>query len=255
MGPRGRQLKEALEAMTLEQLQDEARRYGLTETENRDVLITAILQHLQLCGPTDLAGEARAERAGPALSRRDRSASVPTLATAAPMTAATLQQALSLVTSSMMNQQMELQRQQQQFWLQQQQKFEEVMRHFATRNGKIRVNPNEHAPGTGGDPHLDGSPEAAAGFSPAYGEGGSSHSSTLNAGRAVSCLASQIPEYGGSEEENVTSWIKRIDRVALIHGATDGVTLLAASSKFTKIAKQWFNEFNSTNRSQEMADN
>jgi len=47
--------------MTLEQLQNEAKRYGLTETENRDVLITAILQHLQLCGSMDLAGEAREE--------------------------------------------------------------------------------------------------------------------------------------------------------------------------------------------------
>jgi len=34
--------------------------------------------------------------------------------------------------------------------------------------------------------------------------------------------------------------VNRVDRVALIHGASDGVVLLAASSKLTSFAKQWY---------------
>jgi len=53
-------------------------------------------------------------------------------------------------------------------------------------------------------------------------------------------LATQIPEYGGSDKENVTTWVRRVDQVTGVHGASDGVTLLAASSKLTKSAKTWY---------------
>jgi len=56
----------------------------------------------------------------------------------------------------------------------------------------------------------------------------------------VSWLATQIPEFGGSDKENVSTWVRRVDQVAGVHGATDGVTLLAASSKLTKSAKTWY---------------
>lgn len=36
------------------------------------------------------------------------------------------------------------------------------------------------------------------------------------------------------------AWVSRIDRVAQIHGATDVIDLLAASSRLTKIAKKWY---------------
>jgi len=52
-----------------------------------------------------------------------------------------------------------------------------------------------------------------------------------------STLATQIPEFSGSDKENVSSWVRRVDQVAEVHRATDGVTLLAASSKLTKSAK------------------
>jgi len=48
---------------------------------------------------------------------------------------------------------------------------------------------------------------------------------------AVQALASQIPEYVGQEEDNIQVWVRRIDKVAQVHGASDGVTLLAASSR------------------------
>jgi len=55
---------------------------------------------------------------------------------------------------------------------------------------------------------------------------------------ATKWLATQISEFGGTEAENVNVWIKRIDKVALIHETSDNVTLLAPSSKLTKNAKQ-----------------
>ncbi|XP_067216895.1 uncharacterized protein [Linepithema humile] len=63
---------------------------------------------------------------------------------------------------------------------------------------------------------------------------------TLPAGNAVSWLTSQIPEFSGGEDENVAVWSRRVDQVAVIHGASDGITLLAASSKLTKFARQWY---------------
>jgi len=51
-------------------------------------------------------------------------------------------------------------------------------------------------------------------------------------------LATQIPDFGNTEAENVNMWIRRVDKIALIHGVTDGVILLAALSKLTKHAKQ-----------------
>lgn len=55
-------------------------------------------------------------------------------------------------------------------------------------------------------------------------------------GNAVQWIASQIPEFGGTQADNVLSWVKRVEKVAQVHGASDGVTLLAASSRLTKSA-------------------
>jgi len=53
---------------------------------------------------------------------------------------------------------------------------------------------------------------------------------------ATKWLATQISEFGDTERENVSAWIRRVDKVA--HGAMD-VILLATSSKL-KNAKQWY---------------
>lgn len=36
------------------------------------------------------------------------------------------------------------------------------------------------------------------------------------------------------------TWIKRVEKVAQVHGASDGVTLLAASCRLTKTARKWY---------------
>lgn len=64
---------------------------------------------------------------------------------------------------------------------------------------------------------------------------------SLPPANAVQLLSPQIPEFGGTDEENVRLWTQRVDRIAQIHRAPDDVILLAASSKLTKGAKQWNN--------------
>ncbi|XP_036147302.1 uncharacterized protein LOC118647152 [Monomorium pharaonis] len=59
-------------------------------------------------------------------------------------------------------------------------------------------------------------------------------------GNAVKWLATMLPEFSGFEDENVNVWMRRVNKAALVHGATDGVTLLAAASKLTKFARKWF---------------
>lgn len=56
---------------------------------------------------------------------------------------------------------------------------------------------------------------------------------------SVKWLASQIPEFGETEEENVAAWVSRINKVVLVHNASDAATLLAASSRLVKSAKKY----------------
>ncbi|KYQ51848.1 hypothetical protein ALC60_09049 [Trachymyrmex zeteki] len=55
--------------------------------------------------------------------------------------------------------------------------------------------------------------------------------------QAVNLLASQLPFFSGLEDENVVIWIEKVERVSRIHTVSDQVTLLAASSKLNKTAK------------------
>lgn len=57
--------------------------------------------------------------------------------------------------------------------------------------------------------------------------------STASPAQAVTLLAPQIPEFGGTDDENVQIWTQRVVRVAQVHRASDDVVLLAASSKLT----------------------
>lgn len=36
------------------------------------------------------------------------------------------------------------------------------------------------------------------------------------------------------------AWVRRVDKVAQVHGVADGVILLAASSRLTKSARRWY---------------
>ncbi|KYN22381.1 hypothetical protein ALC57_05223 [Trachymyrmex cornetzi] len=63
---------------------------------------------------------------------------------------------------------------------------------------------------------------------------------TITSAHAVTLLATQIPTFGGSDSENVQLWVQRVEQVARIHDVQSDVTLLAASSRLTKLAKRWY---------------
>lgn len=63
---------------------------------------------------------------------------------------------------------------------------------------------------------------------------------SVSPAQAVKLLSSQIPEFSGSEDDNVELWIQKIERVSQIHGVSHEVTFLAATGKLTKSARRWY---------------
>ncbi|KYM96589.1 hypothetical protein ALC62_12748 [Cyphomyrmex costatus] len=57
--------------------------------------------------------------------------------------------------------------------------------------------------------------------------------------QAVSLLASQLPAFQGTQDEDVDIWLSRVKKIALIHGVSDNVKLLAATQKLQKSARDW----------------
>ncbi|XP_067214809.1 uncharacterized protein [Linepithema humile] len=64
--------------------------------------------------------------------------------------------------------------------------------------------------------------------------------SSVPAAQAISLLASQIPSFGGTQDENIELWLRKVERVSRIHCVSEDITLLAATSKLTKLAREWF---------------
>ncbi|KYN17143.1 hypothetical protein ALC57_10582 [Trachymyrmex cornetzi] len=64
--------------------------------------------------------------------------------------------------------------------------------------------------------------------------------SSIPVAQAITLLASQIPTFDGSEDEDVEVWIRRVEHIAVGHGVSESVTLLAATSKLLKLARDWF---------------
>jgi len=209
-----------LERLTLDQLREEAQQLHLPTAGDRKCLTEAILLQME---KADSGNQEEHSAAGGS----------------EPPTSEVLQQVLTSV-SGILQQQMEAQRKQEQFLENQQQQFTQLVQLLTRReearteaqNGSVRAS-------DGNEPLVMNRPSSSitAANEPLMGQrttGG------MPSGNAVSWLASQVPEFGGTEEDNVQSWIRRVDRVAQVHGASDGVTLLAATSKLTKSARRWY---------------
>jgi len=56
----------------------------------------------------------------------------------------------------------------------------------------------------------------------------------------VKFLSSQIPQFSGSEEDDIDLWLEKLESVAEIHNFSDRVKLSAATSRLTKTARRWF---------------
>lgn len=205
-----------LEALTVEELRQEALRHQLPATADRDVLIEAILAHLSLDGqfdePAPVASGSRApsvkSRKGSGSASADRRPSVPTAVVTTAADPPEQNGALNRLVETMA------------VFMQQQQQMMEEIRQLARRDNY-----------TASEPPPEPEEEEPV-RSPAV--------STSSPAQAVILLAPQIPEFGGTDEENVHVWSQRVDRVAQVHRASEDVVLLAASSKLTKLAKQWY---------------
>lgn len=67
-----------------------------------------------------------------------------------------------------------------------------------------------------------------------------SHQSFIETANAVNVLSPLIPEFGGTEEENVKLWIQRIDEVYKIYEVPDNIIFLVAINKLVNLARYWF---------------
>ncbi|XP_025160298.1 uncharacterized protein LOC112589822 [Harpegnathos saltator] len=226
----GKMNRNVLDGMTLKQLQEEAVKFRLPVSNDRERMIEQMMSHLERHGPMrDLLEPEESSRMG-----KDRQAAV-TSAEEQRMeqqTEGSSQNMIGQVTDSLAKMQRLMQEQQQQFMLQQQNQFERLLLVLSNRRPEAGL-PTEHQ--GGGRSTQNSTPSGSDGVVT-----GQNPIEMQQSQISVSTLASQIPEFGGTEEENAKIWIQRVDCVAAIHGATDGVTLLAATARLTGAARKWY---------------
>lgn len=58
--------------------------------------------------------------------------------------------------------------------------------------------------------------------------------------QAVKFLASSISSFGGTEEENITVWLEKIEVITRNYKLPLMVRLSAATTKLNKMARRWF---------------
>jgi len=207
-----------LEAASLEYLQNFAKRYRLVVSADKFTMIESILSYVERHGEEEQRSEAIRD------SRPQSSASGPIEPPAAEM----LRDAIVMMR--------EMQQQQQQFMLQMMNKLTEQDKIAPVNQRSEGVRVDNNGASARAVSERTGSPHR---LSPVI-EHSVRSAENIQGGSATKWLATQIPKFGGSDQENVTAWVNRVDRVTLIHGASDGVVLLAASSKLTSFAKQWY---------------
>ncbi|XP_026829817.1 uncharacterized protein LOC113563025 [Ooceraea biroi] len=194
----------AIDKMNFKQLKDAAANLDLSVSGSRVDYIDALVTYYERRDFATGAGPSRQEES----PRQD--AQPPTASDSSQQMMTTLTQFMT----SMANQ------------MQQQQLMQQMLSVMATRNDgttSVHSGPsNSSIP----EPNQEVPRQSSIGSS--------------SAAHAVNLLAPQIPEFGGTDTENVRLWVQRIDRVSAIHRAPDHVTLLAASSRLVKQARKWF---------------
>ncbi|KYN09358.1 hypothetical protein ALC57_18534 [Trachymyrmex cornetzi] len=209
--------RDKLDAMSLDQLRKLARQNNIQPAaDTHAALIDAILTHLEKNVTIMEIGEE-----GPSTSRT----SVPPPSKGKSVNQASVTTQPSVVP---IDQMMEIMNR----YLQQQELIFEQLRTVTRRSNDT----HESSPVRRNEPTMENNSEPSP-----QSEGTQvTVLNTMTPANAVSTLSRQIPEFGGSEEENVLVWVQRAERVARVHGAPDEVTLLAASSKLVKSAKRWY---------------
>lgn len=220
-----------LESLDHGELQAEACRLHIPANGTREQLVERILDHFEKFGPvSDFRSHGETSR-DQAMERSRQPSGNDEAACPSEM----VQQIVTSVMTTMMKQQLELQKQQQQF-------MEKMLQLMAINRGP---SPELSAPRTPSERAEEAGPsrESPAAVSNPSSGNGEARSDVLSGGvpgNQVAWLASPITEFEGSENDNVHAWIERVDAVAQIHRASSGVTLLAASSMLRKAAKEWY---------------
>lgn len=219
----------SLERLTVEQLRQEAARYRLSSTGRKMELIETIIAHFEANSPVaDLLGSAPGpeddgEVAGP--SRRAES----------PEQTDVLRQMVDTLQGVIRRQDEER--------AEHRRCFEEQQRQFNRLLEVLTAQRVSEVQATGSGPAAKRPDPASSGSSsrtsPSRDPGAAGMSGWSN-GSAIRAFASQIPEYAGREDDNVRSWVRRVEKIALVHRASDGIMLLAASGKLTASARRWF---------------
>jgi len=232
----------SLDRLTTEQLREEARKFQLQDTGERRTLIDNIMSHFERHGPTpDFTLYPRELSRGTALPPR----TVPETESDEPVTASSLRNVMMAVSEDILRHQRELQNQQMEFLQRQQEQMALLTQMIvasrenqpASQAARERTAAREPTTlGQGTSPGQASSGNLAMQWSPHVNR----WTNPAPANNAVKWLATQIPPFGGAESENVNAWIRRVEKVAEIHAATDGAVLLAASSKLTGSARRWY---------------
>lgn len=184
--------RERLEEITYEQLKEEAIRYQLKVSSNRSQLMDSIMDNFHKNSPLEELAQTKSQSTKAAAPKSKQGCAIqnpgPSQAVGSSdqLTIRQLAESFNICLEQQSYMMKELR----------------ALSHQRNSNATDSVQERD-------DPELARSPMMSP-SSPA---------------QAVDLLAPQIPEFGGTDEENVQVWTLRIDKVAQVHRASDDVTL------------------------------
>lgn len=242
-----------LEAMIMEELGKEAHIYRPTKG-TKSQLIEAISTHLEKCGSTcshvEGAPSTTSDQSGGKTAvqlttdRPGPSGKVQQIADGErPVSKESMQQLLAAIIASMQKQHEEACRQQQLFLQQQQEQFAQLIRVLSATRDSVESGGR----GAADIPSEEEIPANRIGLSgqtsPSRDPSQARSIESTSASNAVTWIAAQIPEFSGSEDDiaiDTIAWTSRRDKIAQDNVSDGCVTLLAASSRLTKLVRKWY---------------
>ncbi|XP_029679179.1 uncharacterized protein LOC115245167 [Formica exsecta] len=188
--------------MSTEKLKAETRRYRLPSTDDRNKMIEQLLAHYESNSPAvDLLSQRQATQV------QEEHTGV----------------AMNALATAITNQMQQMQQAMLQQHLQQQELLRQLLQPLTRDQQQERANQ--------GSSYQSRQPRSEAPSPSSQGQSQHSAISAAPSTHAVSMLASQIPEFGGQEDENVDLWVKRVEQVSRIHGAHEDITFLASTTR------------------------
>lgn len=215
--------RETIERMSGQQLQEEARRYGLSSPADRKQCIDLIMSQVDRNVPQlDFYGKAST----PQVPTTPDTIPVDSLTQASMPTNTILQSSPTQAPLVQMCAMMLEQSKQQQILMQQ------LFTVISLNNPMCST--------------LAATSSTQAPTQPLFQQEQRASISSASTAQAVKLLSSHISDFMGTEEEDVEAWIHTAERVAQIHAVSKDILLLAATSKLKKTARKWF-QLNITN--------